>query len=157
LRGAALFVAGIAGCSAGDGVIDRTFDPCDVIALDAAGATAAQQAGVDDAVAMWRERGAPHASAVPVDGAPVIPVIFEDADPASHGFYDDVEAVIYINTDLDAGARAIAIAHELGHAFGLYHVPESERTSLMNPHNLAIGPTDEDARALTALWGACRP
>ena len=150
-----LITALVAGCGAGDGVIDRTFDPCDALVVDAAGATDAQRAGVEDATALWRARGAAGVTAAALDGAPVIPVRFEAADPASHGYYDDVAAVIYINLDLDADARAIAIAHELGHAFGLYHVSADERISVMNPHNLATAPTADDQAAIVALWGAC--
>ena len=47
------------------------------------------------------------------------------------------------------------IAHELGHAFGLFHVPASERISLMNPGNLTTPPTTADQAALAALWGSC--
>jgi len=48
-----------------------------------------------------------------------------------------------------------SVAHELGHAFGLVHVPQSERTSLMNPGNISTPPTVEDQAALAALWGTC--
>lgn len=143
-------VVGAAACGQGDGTIDRRFDVCDPIALDGDPAR-----GVDDAIALWSAEGV--TTLVTGAGVDTIPIVFESAGPATHGFYDDVDGVIYINVDLDAdpAARAITIAHELGHAFGLVHVEPDERVSLMNPHNLTVAPTVEDARALELLWGRC--
>jgi hypothetical protein len=148
----AVLAALAAACAGGDGVIDVTYDPCAPLGLDAAGD---RRGDLEDAIGLWGLAGV---VAGPVDGA-TIDVLFEAANPAMHGYYDDEAGVIYVNTALDAdpAARAIVIAHELGHAFGLPHVDAAERASLMNPHNLSIGPTDEDAAALVALWGSCAP
>jgi hypothetical protein len=161
LRASPLFVvvASVAGCGSGDDVIDRRFDVCDAIVLEADGATPAQRAGVDDAIALWAGLGVATLSTAPAEGAATIPIVFEAANPAFHGYYDDEAGVIYVNVELDADpdARAITIAHELGHAFGLYHVSTGERASLMNPHNLTIPPTEEDRRQIERLWGRCGP
>ena len=69
--------------------------------------------------------------------------------------YDDEGAVVYINHDLDGRETAITVAHELGHAFGLYHVRKEERTSVMNHGNLVHEPNDSDVDALEDVWGAC--
>lgn len=157
----AILLSLLAGCSAGDLVIDETFDACAPLVLDAADADPDQRAGIADAVASWQARGV--GLQIVVDGASPgaasIPVVFQDANPTFHGYYDDELGVIYVNRALDAdpAARAIAIAHELGHAFGLYHVDVDERESLMNPHNLTVAPTEEDRVEVELLWGACAP
>jgi hypothetical protein len=140
-----------------DDVIDVRFDVCEALVLDASGATAAQRGGVAEAIALWQERGVGTMSMEPLAGAATLPVVFEQANPVFRGYYDDEVGIVYVNASLDATpeARAIAIAHELGHAFGLFHVDEGERASLMNPHNLTIPPTEEDARQIERLWGRC--
>lgn len=86
-----------------------------------------------------------------------IAIRFDDAAEAFHGVYDPASATITINRALtDRATLAIVIAHELGHVFGLAHVPAATRASLMNPGNLATPPTDADQRTLEALWGTCR-
>jgi Zn-dependent peptidase ImmA (M78 family) len=141
----------------GDGVIDRMFDPCAPLVLDTSSATPAQQDGVRDAITLWSSRGVTSLRLEPTADAPVIPLVFEEASPAFHGYYDDETAVIYVNTALDADpeARAVTIAHELGHAFGLYHIERDERVSVMNPANLRTPPTEDDQHAVESLWGRC--
>jgi len=120
-------------------------------------ATTTQAQGLADALALWRARGVTAFDATPAPGAPVLRLEFQSAAAIFHGLYDDQAGVIYINDDLTEPATiSIVVAHELGHAFGLFHVPASERLSVMNPGNLAIAPTAEDQRAVEALWGACR-
>ncbi len=60
---------------------------------------------------------------------------------------------MFINTDLAGAPLAVTIAHEIGHAFGLVHVPAGQRTSVMNPNNLVIEPTAEDVDTLAMRWG----
>lgn len=137
-----------------DTVLDLVFDPCEPVLLDAPGATAAQRTSIDDALAMWRAHGVtgPVSSGDP--SLPRIELRFEDAAPAFHGLYDDETAVIFVNTALtDAHQRAVTIAHELGHALGMWHV--ADRISVMNPGNLEVEPTDGDQATLEQLWGAC--
>lgn len=148
----------LAGCAApADDVLDRTFDVCAPIAIDVIGADPAQRASVDDAIALWRARGATGLGAGGA-GAPRIEIRFEPAAPAHYGYYADETGVVYVNARLeDPDARAVTIAHELGHAFGMWHVERDDRPSVMNPGNLAIAPNQADAEALLDLWGACPP
>ena len=149
MRSSLLLAAGVAvaGCQAPDLVLDRTFDVCEPVALDVQTATAEQRASVDDALALWHVRTG--------DGGQRLEVRFEAAAPAFHGYYDDEAGIVYVNTDLAAPEREIVLAHELGHAFGLWHVERDERTSVMNPGNLSIAPTAADHDEVEALWGDC--
>ena len=125
------------GCGTTDDTIDRTFDPC---AFDHA-----DSPGIADAVAMWK--------LAPVAGAPMIEVRVEDAAPSFHGHYDDEHGIVYINAKItDPHARAIVLAHELGHAFGLPHLGS---TSVMNRGNVTIAPTADD-RALISSCARLR-
>jgi len=152
-------VAGLAGCSApDDDLLALAFDPCETVVLDATGATAAQRESIADAVAMWQARGA---SGLVLDEGGTFPgrrvsVLFEEAGAALHGYYDPDAAIVYVNAGIDdARARAVVIGHELGHAFGLYHVSAAERVSVMNPNNLSTEPNAGDEAHLASVWGRC--
>jgi hypothetical protein len=135
----------------GPGVV---YDPCNA-AVRVQG-NAAQEAAVGAALALWNAAAgldlALDATAAPTKKR--IPAVFEDT-AVFHGFYDDQHGVVYLNERLGASTQTIVAAHELGHSFGLVHVERSERPSLMNPGNLDIGPSAEDAAALLPLWGKC--
>jgi hypothetical protein len=148
-----LLCAGCAGSSGGT-TIATTFDPCDPPSVVAqAGASDAQNAGIAGALALWRAHGAP---LLGTSATGTIEVRFQHAAPLFRGFYDDHAGVIYINDDLsDPQTLAIVVAHELGHAFGLYHISPDVRPSVMNPGNVTVTPTDEDQRTLEASWGVC--
>src|SRR5687767_1802091 len=119
-------------------------------------ATDAERRAIDDGAAMWRALGA--YSFGGGEGAQRIDIVFQDAAAAFHGFYDDTIGVVFINRGLDDDhQRAVTVAHELGHAFGLLHVETRARPSVMNPANLSIEPNADDAAALAELWGSCRP
>ena len=117
------------------------------------GASAAQQASITDAFALWRARGiAPFA----IGDAGELQIVFTSGNPAVYGYYDDGAAIVYVNADVaDASQRTVTIAHELGHAIGLVHVPAGERASVMNPGNVTVDPTAADVDAVAARWGAC--
>lgn len=151
-------IATTIGCDPAAPAIEITFDPCDAVELEVGDATADQRASIDDALAMWSDRGTalvltPHAGL-----APRLTIAFADAAEVFHGAYDPATGVIYINTDLDdRRQRAITIAHELGHAFGLVHVAFDQRVSVMNRGNLDTAPTSPDHLEVEALWGGCIP
>jgi hypothetical protein len=160
-------------CSADPSASYLARDPCATLAVNAADATPLELDGIAAAFALWRERGvsafdanpitadAMPAGAMPSDATAdtidAIAIRFDDAAETFHGIYDPPSATITINRALtDRPTLAIVIAHELGHVFGLAHVPAATRASLMNPGNLATPPTDADQRTLEALWGTCR-
>jgi hypothetical protein len=141
--------------SSGADGLGPTYDACTPLRVDAPAADAAQQAAIDQAIAAWRAVGltAPDRNAT---GAVAVSVVFEASSPSSYGLYDGAGDQILINDDLAAAEAPVVIAHELGHAFGLVHVAPSERTSVMNPGNLTVAPTADDAAAIVALWGRCK-
>jgi len=149
---------GACGSGAGDTVLDVVFDPCEPVPVVAPTATAEQLASIDDAIAMWRADGAGAIAREPASAAPALEVRFEEAAGNFHGVYEDEIGVIYVNATLtDRGQRAITIAHEIGHALGLWHVSPDTRISVMNPGNLTVAPNPGDREALVQLWGDCPP
>jgi hypothetical protein len=155
-----LAAAACAACGdpqASEGV--NAHDACGPLAVTAAAASPAEQAGIDGALVLWRDRGVSAFDASPDAAAPgsTIAIQFADAAAAFHGVYDPTASRVLINRDLtDPTTIAIVIAHELGHAFGLVHISPAARLSLMNPGNLMTPPTGADQRAVEALWGPCR-
>ena len=135
------------------------FDPCQPLLLipDPA-ATAAERDGIAAGAALWNEIAGARLSVAGADAGadPALPIHFQTAAAAFHGFYDASIGQVFINTELGGSAQAVTIAHEIGHAFGLAHVPAGERASVMNPGNLNIEPNTNDAATLSLRWGACR-
>ena len=141
---------GLVACSASPQGTARTFDPCEPVAVAAPGASDEQLAGIDAAIALWQLPAVTRADTGDVT------IVFRDAPDAMYGYYDAPAATIYVNTRVtDAGARAITIAHELGHAFSLVHIAPDARISVMNPGNLTVAPNAGDEAELVAAWGAC--
>ena len=152
-----LFLA--VGC--GDGGASQSddqvlFDACAPLPLVAdAEVTEAQAAGIRAAIALWNERAGTRLTLAVERSEPGLPIHFQAAAPPFHGLYDAPTGQVFINTDLAGEALAITIAHEVGHAFGLSHVPAGQYTSVMNPNNLVVEPTAEDKDTLAMRWGVC--
>lgn len=138
-------------------VIDNVFDPCEELVLELENANAREEEEVTDAIALWNERAGSLLTLDDVEHAPRLPVVFDDAPAAFHGHYDDEATIVYINHELEDREMAITIAHEVGHAFGLYHVNKDQRPSVMNPGNLVHVPNEGDVGELSEIWGACSP
>jgi hypothetical protein len=136
-----------------------TFDPCTPVTLiPDATATDAQLQGVAAGAALWNASAASDllsGSSAAVAAGPAVPIHFQVAGAPFHGLYDAPSGQIYINDDLAGDELAITIAHEVGHSFGLVHIPSNERASLMNPGNLTVVPTAADVATLAGLWGRC--
>lgn len=150
------FAALLGGCAAGDGdrVLEVVHDACEPLHLVASGATDEERASIDEASEMWNALGQTRLTTATTRGARTLEVRFETAAAVFHGLYDDERGVIYVNHRLeDPRERAITIAHELGHALGLWH--ETDRDSVMNPANLTLAPNAEDGAELEGLWGRC--
>jgi hypothetical protein len=141
----------------GDTRIDITFDPCEPLVLEpAADATDEERASIARAIAMWNALIGGRLTMDEVPGARRLPVSFEEAPGSFYGVYEDEQGAILVNRRLeDDRERSITIAHELGHAFGMFHVDRDEATSVMNTANLTVAPQPFDADAIAALWGAC--
>lgn len=138
------------------------FDPCTpVILVPDATATAVELQGVAAGAALWNGSAASDLlSGSSADGGgdptlPALPIHFQVAGAPFHGLYDAPSGQIYINDDLAGDELAITIAHEIGHSFGLVHIPPDVRASLMNPANLTVLPTAADVATLAGLWGRC--
>jgi len=144
----------LAGCAAAKSPAGaRFFDPCATVRIDAPGASDAQLAAIDRAIAAWHGVGvvALQRTLGPAD----VTIELVSGSPIFNGEYEPADAVALVNTDLDADQTAITIAHELGHALGLVHVPAQQRASVMNPGNLVTWPNADDARAIVSRWGPC--
>jgi Zn-dependent peptidase ImmA (M78 family) len=137
--------------------VDTSFDPCSPLTIVPGADTGLQEReSIQTAIDTWSAVLPTQiaVSAEPGDG-PVLHLNFDD-DSFYRAIYFDKVAEIWINrSKLEQDDFALAIAHELGHAFGLLHTTPEERISVMNVGNLTTSPTIEDARAVSALWEAC--
>lgn len=145
-------------CTSND-EIATVYDPCSPLAIDVApDISGDERLGVEGAIAAW-SRVLPTRIAIgAADGAAsVLPIRFESGDTFYRAIYWDSFGMISISRDrLAPEDYPLAIAHELGHAFGLLHVDKSDRASVMNVSNLEVAPTDDDAAAVRARWATCR-
>lgn len=129
-----------------------THDPCGVVVLVPAGdTTPAEEHSAREAARLWNERAGTQVTLddpAPEDASiSRVPLTFGDAAGFYFGRYEDDVGAIFVNRRVsDPTRRAIVIAHELGHAFGLLHV--EHRRSIMEPGNLDQEPTAEDRAAL---------
>jgi hypothetical protein len=161
-----LLAATLGGCGAAEvGALPATLDACQTTALVvAADATADERASVHAAVALWHDAGGPplrveEAPPGAAEGAralgSMVPISFRRAAPLFYGLFRPEQGDILINRELASPtARAITIAHELGHAFGLAHAEDSPRT-LMSPGNLKAPPSPAESSAIRDRRGAC--
>jgi hypothetical protein len=152
----AALLSGACAAETGDRSLEVVFDPCGPVSLLPVDATDNEQAAVDSAIEMWSRTGVGALARAPAadDPAAELEVRFEDAAPIFYGVYDDESGVVFINRRLgDDHARAVTIAHEVGHALGLPHI--ADRDSVMNPENLVHEPNADDAGELQSLWGDC--
>ena len=156
-----VLAAGCVSDSAHDGGNTIAFNPCQALVVSPVAAlTAVQTAGVNSGLALWNQSAHSRLSLGQVGGEAgidesVVPLRFQRAAALSHGVYGPGTRAIFINDDLADHELAITLAHEVGHAFGLIHVPAGDRPSLMNAGNLDIEPTAKDVDALAALWPRC--
>ena len=154
-----LSLALVGGCASGpqDTTLDIVTDVCQPTAIIAPlDASDAELASIDDALAMWGRLGIDRLERGDLSAAQQIEIVFDDAAEIFHGLYDDEHGVVYINRALSNDhERAVTVAHELGHAFGLWHIDADGRISVMNPGNLVVEPNVDDAADLQALWGPC--
>jgi hypothetical protein len=154
-----VLAAAVGACGAPDVASPIVFDRCQVTTLVAAvDATPDERAGIETAIALWASVGGPPLALAPVGAAQpagqALPVIFQTAAPVFNGLYDPGRGDIFINrTVSEPRARAITVAHELGHAFGLVH--DNERRSLMSPGNLVIPPGENEVRLINERRGSC--
>lgn len=159
MRPLAIALCLLCACSADDGV-DITFDPCSSLTLvPGGGTTQLEQSSMQGAIDHW-SRVLPTRITVggwPDDDSPALPVFFESGDTFYRAVYWDSIGEISISREkLAAADWPLALAHEMGHAFGLLHIDAEERASVMNVGNLEVVPNEQDAAAIRALWPACR-
>jgi hypothetical protein len=156
MRPAMLLVTLLAACSADD-EIEMTFDPCSPLMLvPGPDTTASERAVIDEAGVAWGQVIATELAVGEPDERPWVSIVFESGDTFYRAIYWDAIGEIAISREkLRAAELPVALAHELGHAFGLLHVDPAERPSVMNVGNVDLAPTAEDGAAVAALWPAC--
>jgi hypothetical protein len=158
--GALVSILACAACDGGELLAPAIlFSPCEPVVLEPSGEVLSEElSSIEDAAEMWN---AIAGTRIAFDGPPDaqrIPIWFEEAAPFHYGVYRDQLGDVVINRRLaDRSQRTVTIAHELGHAFGLFHVDRSERASLMNAGNLTVEATPGDASELATLWGCLSP
>ncbi len=147
----------VAACGSAD-EISTVYDPCSPLTLSIAPDLGAdERRGVDEAIALWTAVIPTRITVGTGPQAPdVLPVRFVTGEGMLRATYWDSAGVIEIGRDrLDPATYGIALAHELGHAFGLFHVDAGDRASVMNVGNLVVPPGATEAAELRALWPAC--
>ena len=154
---AALFPFLFAACSFDD-KIDTTFDPCSPLTIvPGSNSEPHELQSIEDAILAWNQVLPTRIEIGPPLGAGgELRILFEPGNTYFRAIYLDKPGKILISREnLAAKDLPLAIAHELGHAFGLWHVPIEERASIMNVGNLDLVPGPEDAFAVSALWDSC--
>jgi hypothetical protein len=143
------------GCDDGPQHFWMVFDPCDPLILEPEAVTDEQLAAIERAIAMWNDVAEVNVGFTgPVDARRLRLEVIETE--WYMGRFDDLEGEIEIAsrvTDMDV--FSIVVAHELGHAFGLYHVDAGDRVSVMNKGNKDVPPNPGDVDVLAHMWGSC--
>lgn len=153
-----VLVLGIAPACSSEERVETVYDPCSPLTIVVEdGVTAEELGGIEGAIALWN---AVLPTQIAIGSGPkapdALPIRFEPGEPFYRGIYWDATGDISIARDrLASGDYALAIAHEMGHAFGLLHVAKTERLSVMNVGNLAVPPTEQDATLVRARWDTC--
>lgn len=114
--------------------------------------TSSERDSILAAVALWRDVGVTALTMSDETSEVAVPLRFRDAAAVFRGVYEPSSGLVSINRKLAGTDRTVTIAHELGHALGLPHVPLAERRSVMNPGNLTVLPTAEDVAVLQQRW-----
>lgn len=166
LRALGPLACALAGCGGPDPAVGTAaslrFDPCAEVVLVADDDLAASaMAGVAAGLESWNRAAGAHLTVArpsAISGSvPTVPIHFEAAGAPFHGLYDPARGQIFINTDLAGRGLSVAVAHEVGHAFGLVHVSPDQRRSVMNPDNLDEEPNAGDVATLADGWGGACP
>jgi hypothetical protein len=132
---------------------DIYYDPCEpIVVLPSEASTGVQRDAIASAISMWREVGLTTLTLDPEAGTQRIPVSFKKVVALFHGIYEPSNGQVQVNSAMQDRALDVTIAHELGHAIGLLHIPDAERSSLMNPSNSTVAPTQDDERQLRKRW-----
>jgi hypothetical protein len=152
---ACVTTGGLALSDVDEAEVPAFLDACrPTLLVPASDATAEEREGIAAASALWREVGGPATSTTDRSQSQRMAIAFQPAAPPFFGLYRPEQGEIVVNRSLsEPTARAITIAHELGHAFGLRHV--EGRPSLMNRGNLQIPPGDLEVQMISARRGPC--
>lgn len=155
----AVLCLGILPSCANDEEVRTVYDPCSPLTIVVPDdTTPVEVASIESAIAAWQHvLPARIVVGAGAQASDALPVRFESGDTFFRGIYWDAKGIISISRErLAPEDYPLAVAHEMGHAFGLVHVAATERPSVMNVSNLDVAPTDDDAAAVRVRWETCR-
>jgi hypothetical protein len=136
--------------------IETVFDPCSPLAIvPGEGSAPSERDSIEQAIDAWNRVLPTRLEVGPHAGVPELPVYFLSDIGFRAAYFDKSVEIVVSRDKLAPDDLGLAIAHELGHSFGLFHVSKKERLSVMNVGNLEVEPNREDALAVASLWEAC--